>query len=282
MDRIRHEDITSNSRLGFTKDALRFLQESYKETFKGIIAALNGFANNGIPIAEPIVLSGCVETLTTTVDVTPGYIYLGGEIYFCEGVSLAIVGAKNAAFVRVLDAANSYGNPIRFDDGALKDSLRRRTIEFFAEIPTFSGSGVTKLSSCVFYSKKVVELADQSTLTLTGTSSFASIQSITSTPANNFTFITKPYDAFYNICFRTNIVENISNFNSIKLFLQRGATNLDVLSRTITIASVIEPTGVSLCYAGFIPASSTIRVRYATSLGTSVELINSVLYAHEI
>jgi hypothetical protein len=282
MNNIRTSDINANSRMGFTNEALRFLQESYKENFKLITQTLNRFENSGTPIGQAVILSGCEQTVTATdVTITEGVIYYQGEVFYSPFIVVPITITLNTVYGIVVDATNSYGNPIEYDDNALKDSLRRRTFTFFAQTSSFGGVSAGKLNDFANYAQRIVSRVDTSTLTLAGTSSFAAIISITSIDANNFSFISKPYDAFYSINFRTNIVESTFPVNSIRLFLQNGITTLDQGGRTVSTVAE-EPFSLHLHYTGLIPASSLIRVRYSTSGAVNMQISNSALYANEI
>ena len=116
-------------------DDLRFIQESYFEGFKALLAMISEISPNGF------IISGCKVTQQSgTFDVSEGYICIQGEICYAPAVS----AVPNSFIPTCGYVLNTYYDPTGnhlFDDGILRDKYEVRQ----ASLALVAGSGAVSL-----------------------------------------------------------------------------------------------------------------------------------------
>lgn len=100
---------THNGGMGLELDDFRFMDNGYRDAFKGILSAFK------VPLHHAIILSGCVRSVANNqVTVSEGYVSLAGEVMYMPTQSYPLGGYEyivpNITYANTGDEAFQDGN----------------------------------------------------------------------------------------------------------------------------------------------------------------------------
>lgn len=124
MDRLKVTDVG-----GFpvVLDDLAYLQDAYKEAFKGI----GSFTDPALAAANGFIISGCERSVAASVvTIQAGYIYLQGEVYKVDQHTLA--ETADTELWQVVETNDAAGNKV-FQDTVSHDTYKVRKAEVVSD-----------------------------------------------------------------------------------------------------------------------------------------------------
>ncbi len=122
--------ISSGVGMPLKSGSIQFIQDASREALAGLFTSL---VPN--PIANTLyVLSGVRDTdpSSTNMVITPGYIYLNGEIFQYDGGTLSTVGVNVYASIVTTQFTGINADPVNFSDGSQDSVHNIRKIVFVA------------------------------------------------------------------------------------------------------------------------------------------------------
>jgi hypothetical protein len=143
---IKTSDIAINSAMPFKSGALEQMQLSTKEITSAILA---GIINDVVPLTNPTVLFGAVNTIVgATNTITAGAMVVNNEIYLTNSATVVLTGSQVVVgTITEQSVTGTQYNPFIFSDGTSVNVIQNRVIVWSAGA---SGSGTFNYNNVLF------------------------------------------------------------------------------------------------------------------------------------